>query len=225
MSSSLRLGVRGDRTLAGTDWHRGRTWASQLRRTRFETWVSTSSRSVGTWADEAGQAKAPAFGTLGLVGHCDELAVLRVALACGGREAAGRRLLAGILLWIWLLTWKEAANVLARLRTGMARLNDYLHRIKATASQQCACGHARETLDHFLFRCTGATAFRTEMIQYTDTQLWNIPFYLGRKQRSDNDNGAPNMELVQAMIRYALATGRLENKRQCRVLAGPAIHY
>lgn len=85
------------------------------------------------------------------------------------------------------LTWKEA-NVLAQLRTGMARLNDYLYRIKATASQQCACGHARETVGHFFFRCTRWTTFRTEMIQCTDTQRGNISFYLGGKQRSDNDN-------------------------------------
>ncbi|KAJ6436766.1 Chromo domain protein [Purpureocillium lavendulum] len=110
------------------------------------------------------------------------------------------------------LTWKEA-NVLAQLRTGMARLNDYLYRIKAIASQQCACGHARETVDHFLFRCTRWTAFRTEMIQCTDTQRGNMSFYLGGKQRSDNDKWAPNMEAVQATIRYALATGRLENTR------------
>ncbi|KAJ6436780.1 ATP-dependent DNA helicase tlh1 [Purpureocillium lavendulum] len=38
------------------------------------------------------------------------------------------------------LTWKEA-NVLAQLRTGMARLNDYLYRIKATASQHGGHGY------------------------------------------------------------------------------------
>jgi len=34
----------------------------------------------------------------------------------------------------------------------MARLNDYLYRIKATASQHCmcACGQVGETVDHFL---------------------------------------------------------------------------
>lgn len=110
------------------------------------------------------------------------------------------------------LTWKEA-NVLAQLRTGMARLNDYLYRIKAAASQQCACGHARETVDHFLFRCTRWTAFRMEMMQCTDTQRGNISFFLGGKQRSDNENWVPNMEAVRATIRYALATGRLENTR------------
>jgi ribonuclease HI len=50
------------------------------------------------------------------------------------------------------LSWKEA-SVLAQLRTGMARLNGYLYRINATESDQCACGQARETVEHFLFRC------------------------------------------------------------------------
>ena len=48
------------------------------------------------------------------------------------------------------LSWKEA-SVLAQLRTGMARLNGYLHRINAATSEQCACGEARETVEHFLF--------------------------------------------------------------------------
>ncbi|KAJ6436514.1 reverse transcriptase [Purpureocillium lavendulum] len=47
------------------------------------------------------------------------------------------------------LTWREA-NAVAQLRTGMWRLNGYLHYITAT-SQQCGCGYAKETVEHFLF--------------------------------------------------------------------------
>ena len=50
------------------------------------------------------------------------------------------------------LTRREA-NILAQLRTGMARLNGYLHRIRAVESDQCDCNQARETVAHFLFRC------------------------------------------------------------------------
>ena len=50
------------------------------------------------------------------------------------------------------LSWKEA-SVLAQLRTGMARLNDYLYRLGVVPSDQRACGQARETVEHFLFRC------------------------------------------------------------------------
>jgi hypothetical protein len=46
------------------------------------------------------------------------------------------------------------AIILAQLRTGMARLNEYLHRIGASESDQCACGQASESLKHFLFQCT-----------------------------------------------------------------------
>jgi hypothetical protein len=46
---------------------------------------------------------------------------------------------------------REKAGVLAQLRTGMARLNGYLHQIGVIESDQCACGRARETVGHFLF--------------------------------------------------------------------------
>jgi hypothetical protein len=51
---------------------------------------------------------------------------------------------------------RKEAGVLAQLRTGMARLNGYLHRIGAAPADQCACGQATETVDHFLFRCSNA---------------------------------------------------------------------
>jgi len=79
------------------------------------------------------------------------------------------------------LSWKEA-SVLAQLRTGMARLNGYLFRINATETDQCACGQARETVDHFLFRCRKWTAHRTDMLQCTDTHRGNLSFFLGWKQ-------------------------------------------
>ncbi len=75
------------------------------------------------------------------------------------------------------LAWREA-RVLAQLRTGMARLNAYLHRIRVAATDQCPCGQARETVEHFLFRCRRWTAQRTEMLRCTDTQRGNISFTL-----------------------------------------------
>ena len=107
------------------------------------------------------------------------------------------------------LTRKEA-SVLAQLRTGMARLNVYLHRIGAAPSDQCACGQARETVDHFLFRCRKWTVYRTEMLECTDTRRSNISFYLGGKSSSDNKDWTPNMAAVRATIRFAMATGRLD---------------
>ena len=107
------------------------------------------------------------------------------------------------------LSWKEA-TVLAQLRTGMARLNIYLHRINAAPTDQCECGQARETVDHFLFRCTRWTQYRTEMMQCTEIHRGNISFYLGGKLASDDKSWTPNMDAVRATIRYAIATGRLD---------------
>ena len=108
---------------------------------------------------------------------------------------------------------RKEASVLAQLRTGMAKLNGYLHRIDATPSDQCACGQARETVEHFLFRCTQWTQQRAELLRCTDTRRSNISFYLGGKSPSDDNNWAPNMGAVRATIRFAIATGRLDAER------------
>lgn len=83
------------------------------------------------------------------------------------------------------LSWKEA-SVLAQLRTGMARLNGYLYRINAADTDQCACGQAKEAVEHFLFRCRKWTAHRTELLQFTNTHRGNLSFYLGGKSPSDD---------------------------------------
>src|SRR6201996_292139 len=125
----------------------------------------------------------------------------RVDIALPGKHT--RRLYDG-------LPWKEA-NVLAQLRTGMARLNSYLHRINAAPTDLCACGQARETVEHFLFRCTKWTAFRTEMLQCTETHRSNISFYLGGKTPTEDKSWTPDLTAVRATIRFAIATGRLDN--------------
>jgi hypothetical protein len=69
------------------------------------------------------------------------------------------------------LSWKEA-SILAQLRTGMARLNSYLFRIAAASTDQCTCGQAAETVEHFLFRCTKWTSYRTEMLQFENLHVY-----------------------------------------------------
>lgn len=49
---------------------------------------------------------------------------------------------------------RTEASKLAQLRTGMSCLNGYLYQIGASETDQCACGQAKETVKHFLFRCT-----------------------------------------------------------------------
>ena len=107
------------------------------------------------------------------------------------------------------LSWKEA-SVLAQLRTGMVRLNAYLHQIKAATSDQCACGRTRETIEHFLFHCTQWTVHRAGLLRCTETHRGNLSFYLGGKSPADNEKWTPNMEAVRATIRFAMATGRLD---------------
>ncbi|KAI3277363.1 transcriptional regulator family: Zinc finger, CCHC-type [Penicillium roqueforti] len=102
------------------------------------------------------------------------------------------------------LTWKEA-TVLAQLRTGMARLNGYLNQINVAEMDQCDCGQARETVEHFLFRCRKWTAHRTELLQCTQTHRGNISFALG-----GGGGGRRVGRSTGASIRFAIATGRLE---------------
>jgi len=105
---------------------------------------------------------------------------------------------------------RREASILAQLRTGISRLNGYLFRIGIAASQQCTCGQAIETVEHFLFRCRKWTVHRTEMLQCTETQRGNLSFYLGGKSRSDGAQWTPDMKAVRATIRFAIATGRLD---------------
>jgi ribonuclease HI len=105
---------------------------------------------------------------------------------------------------------RKEASILAQLRTGMARLNRYLHQIGAAESDQCACGQARETVEHFLFRCTMWEAYRTQMLQQTETRRGSLSFYLGGKAPSDAEPWTPNMNAVRATVKYAITTGRLD---------------
>jgi ribonuclease HI len=107
------------------------------------------------------------------------------------------------------LSWKEA-SVLAQLRTGMARLNGYLYRINVAETDQCVCGQARETVEHFLFRCRKWTTQRIVLLQCSQSDRGNLSFFLGGKSPSDNQQWTPNLEAVRASIRFAIATGRLD---------------
>jgi ribonuclease HI len=107
---------------------------------------------------------------------------------------------------------RQEANVLAQLRTGMARLNGYLHRIGAVESGQCACGQAEETVAHFLFRCTRWETQQAQLIEQTQTRRGNLSFYLGGKRPSDTEQWTPNMNAIYATVNFAIATGRLDVK-------------
>jgi ribonuclease HI len=105
---------------------------------------------------------------------------------------------------------RREACVLAQLRTGMARLNNFLSRIGAVESDLCACGQARETVEHFLFRCVRWTALREDMLHCTVARRGSLSFYLGGKAPSDPKEWSPDMKAVRETIKYAMATGRLD---------------
>jgi hypothetical protein len=64
---------------------------------------------------------------------------------------------------IYDLPTKTEARILAQLRTDMAKLNGFLYRIKATDSEICECGTAKETVKHFLFIYSRWTHLRRDM--------------------------------------------------------------
>jgi hypothetical protein len=105
---------------------------------------------------------------------------------------------------------RKQANILAQLRTGMARLNGYLHRIGAAESEQCMCEQGKETVEHFLFRCRKWDAHRREMLEQTETRRGNLSFFLGGKTRADPPKWTPNLDAVKTTIKYAISTGRLD---------------
>lgn len=107
---------------------------------------------------------------------------------------------------------RREANVLAQLRTGMARLNGYLHRIGAAESDQCACGQASETVEHFLFNCSLWDTHRECLLEQTETRRGSLSYYLGGKAASDPLNWKPDIEAVRTTIKYAIATGRLDKE-------------
>ena len=65
---------------------------------------------------------------------------------------------------------RKESSVFAQLRTGMAQLNTYRHRIKASTTDHCECGQAAETVEHFLFRCRKWTTVNRNAAVYAVKQ-------------------------------------------------------
>ncbi|KAM6514322.1 hypothetical protein FALCPG4_18909 [Fusarium falciforme] len=105
---------------------------------------------------------------------------------------------------------RRESDMLSQLRTGMARINSYLHKIGAAESDMCDCGQAAETMEHFLFRCTKWDAQREGMRRVGQTRMGNLSFFLGGKAASDGPKWAPNLQAVRAAIRFAMDTKRLD---------------
>ncbi|EMT69793.1 hypothetical protein FOC4_g10000257 [Fusarium odoratissimum] len=50
------------------------------------------------------------------------------------------------------------------------------------------------------------------MLQCTEEKRGNLSFHLGGKAVSDGQKWTPDMDAVRATIRFAIATGRLEQR-------------
>lgn len=114
---------------------------------------------------------------------------------------------------------REKASILAQLRTGHTRRNGYLHRIGKIDSDLCECGVERETVPHFLLRCTRWNDQRHALIEAVGPAFGNLSQILGGKPESvsaaSESNGRtwkPDIKIVRAVIAFAMATGRLTSE-------------
>ncbi|KAL9561263.1 hypothetical protein ACKAV7_014618 [Fusarium commune] len=103
---------------------------------------------------------------------------------------------------------RRESDILVQLRTGMARVNRYLHRIGAAETDTCDCGQEEETVEHFLFRCPRWDEQREHMRNVDREMIGNLSFFLGGKTAEDGHRWSPNLGAVQAVIRFAISTGR-----------------
>ena len=109
---------------------------------------------------------------------------------------------------------RRESDILVQLRTGMARLNGFLHRIGVVESDLCECGKAPETMEHFLFRCRRWTAQREIFLDCSSGKIGNLSYFLGGKAPSDDDKWKPATRAVKAVIKFAMATGRLAREQR-----------
>ena len=91
----------------------------------------------------------------------------------------------------------------------MGRINEYLYRIGAAESSDCACSVEKEDVKHFLFRCSRWTTERQPLQQYFTAADNALSLCLGGKAPSDPDDWTPNMNAVKATVKFAMDTGRL----------------
>jgi ribonuclease HI len=109
---------------------------------------------------------------------------------------------------------RRESDILVQLRTGMARLNCFFHRIGVAESDLCECGQASETMEHFLFRCRKWTAQREILLECSQTKMGNLSYFVGGKAPTDDNKWKPDMRAVKAAIKFAIATGRLVRDRR-----------
>lgn len=116
---------------------------------------------------------------------------------------------------------RRQANTLVQLRTGMARLNGYLHQIGAIETGECICGPMTETVEHFLLHCKEWGTQRKELLERAGIRTDMLSHLLGGRSPLDDKDWTPDMNAVRATIRFALATGRLDRQMTAQDEQGP----
>ncbi|KJZ70622.1 hypothetical protein HIM_09977 [Hirsutella minnesotensis 3608] len=101
---------------------------------------------------------------------------------------------------------RQEADTLVQLRTGMSRLNTFLHRIGATDSDLCDCGQEPETTDHFLFRYARWGEEREIIVKTARNRFGDLSYFLGGKTSHDSIKWTPDKLAVRATITFAMAT-------------------
>jgi hypothetical protein len=91
---------------------------------------------------------------------------------------------------------RKACATLIQLRTGHCVLNNYLFRFKKVDSAECPqCGHANETVEHFLLECPHYWEERQVLRDEVGTRSMTLSGLLGDKK------------IVNATLQYVATTG------------------
>jgi hypothetical protein len=109
---------------------------------------------------------------------------------------------------------RESAAILAQLRTGHGRLNEYLYRISQRDSDLCAWGIEPESVSHFLIRCTRWSEQRFTLIEKIGPSYRSVSLMLGGKPEGISVTGEDDTKVwksdikaVKAVIAFASETG------------------
>ena len=117
---------------------------------------------------------------------------------------------------------KNTRQYLVSATLGYKPVEQIPAKTNAVESDQCKCGRGEESVDHFLFRCPRWSIFRGD-IRRLAGRCWGDTSYLlggwsGEPKDGDAAKWKPANEMVTATINFAIATGRLEDKRMTMII-------
>lgn len=109
---------------------------------------------------------------------------------------------------------RSEAAVLSQIRTGIARVNKYLAKIKAAESELCKHCQLVETIPHLLFTCSRWEHLRTNMRAVHGRRYGDLSYALGgyndARRNGEPSKWKPDLKAVKATIEFVMETGRLD---------------